>query len=322
MAKVRYGNESVALNDGECVLDALLRRGHDLPYGCRAGTCHTCIAQCDAGVPSNDSQLGLSQAQKDQGYFLPCSCIPTNDLVVKKADNSSQKIPATVTQIDRLNASVVRIRCQKIMNYNPGQAITLWKTEKIGRTYSLASVPELDSYMELHIKYVTGGELSPWAYNQLNVGDELLLQGPFGQCVYTQGMPQQPLMLIGAGTGLAPLYGLARDALHKNHQGPITLYLGAKSSDDFYLENELSVLQQKYSNFTVHKIAQKTDGKHGYIEGDVYQTHAQSFPELSGFKVYLCGSESFVRKMQQQCFLAGAKHTDILIDAFLPSGQR
>jgi len=319
MANVVFGKDTISLLSGESVLDGLLREGYELQYGCRAGACQSCMMRAD--TPPESAQLGLNDAQRELGYFLPCSCFPDNQLEVELGEVLQPRAKAKTLQVDHLTENIVRIRCEKVMDYYAGQYLSVWKDAEIGRSYSIASVPQLDNYIEFQVKRVSNGMFSTWAYDALQVGEELELQGPFGQCIYTEKQPEQTLLLIGIGTGLSPLYGIARQALHSGHKGKIWLILGARKGEDFYLREELQALEKNFSHFSVSRIAQSNESKlSGISIGDIYTSIRECHPDLKQHRIFLCGAASFVQKMKKQCFMSGADMSDILVDSFVPSG--
>lgn len=318
---IRFADSDVALEEGESVLDGLLRAGHSVPYGCRSGSCQSCMMQCSKGVIPAQAQQGLTEAQQQLNYFLACSCTPQGSMEVALKP-VAEKIIAKVLDKQQLTSEVVRLRFDAQLTYRAGQFVKLFRNGAVARSYSLASAAGVDDYLELHIKRVDGGKLSPWAYDDLAVGDEVALEGPSGQCFYTPGRPEQPLLLAGLGTGLAPLYGIVRDALlNHHHQGVIKLVIGARNSDQLYLQDELKALASQHSNLTVHSLAQQiTAAPRPVQQADIYEFCQQLAPDLKSHKVFLCGAESFVKKMKKQSFLAGAGMGDICADAFVASG--
>ena len=48
-AKLAKQNISFIVNESESILDAAIRQGHNLPYGCRNGECGSCIAEVISG---------------------------------------------------------------------------------------------------------------------------------------------------------------------------------------------------------------------------------------------------------------------------------
>lgn len=313
-----FDASEIALENGETVLDALLRTGHDVAFGCRAGVCQSCLMISDSPVPSA-AQQGLSDTQKKLGYFLSCRWSPDSELRVRRSDAAATRVPAKLIEKIIVNGAVAILRFSAEVDYFPGQYATLWKDAKTARSYSIASVPALDNFLEFHIKRIPEGKFSSWAFDDLQVGDALDIQGPMGSCVYSAADLNQPLLLIGLGTGLAPLYGIVRDAIYQGHKGSIRLIVAARLSEQFYLRDDLITLASAVSNFDVCFVAQASNDS-DIVESDIYQYMKSEYAQLKGTKVFLCGAESFVRKLKKQCFLQGAAMSDIAADSFLPCG--
>ena len=324
MSTIYYKNnngntQQVTLEEDETVLNALLRCGIDVPFGCRTGVCQSCIMQAEHSTVVATAQKGLREVQKQQGYFLSCCCKPKEPMVVSLS-NEYKKETTTVLEKSMLTPNIVRVRVKKTMCYRSGQYMTLWKDSDTARTYSLASHPTHDDFIEFHIRIYEDGVFSPWAAHELAVGDELQIQGPMGDCFYANKDKSQDLFLSGLGTGLAPLYGIARDALLAGHTGKILLLLGARVEKALYYQTELAALSSKFSNFEVRYSVQEIESELQATrsrESDIYATAKMLIPDFTGKKVFLCGGESFVRKMKKQCFLSGANMGDIFSDTFL-----
>lgn len=315
MNDVLFEGLTIVPDTGETLLDALLRHGQTIPNGCRSGICQSCIVIDQDNTISNKPQTGLSEQQKALGYFYSCSCIPsTFDKPAKIARAQiDSDINATVVEKTPLNDAVFRLRLAAELPYKPGQFVTLWKNKDVARSYSIASCQTEDSAIELHIKRYPNGAFSQWAFDELESGSRIALRGPYGRCFYTPGKADAPLLLAGIGTGLAPLYGIVRDALSQQHTGPIFMVLGAKNSQAFYYQQELKDLAAKYANLNLAFVSQ--DSPHE--EGDIYRFIKNAHPDMKGYKVFLCGADSFVKKMKKQSFLAGANMGDIAADSFL-----
>ncbi len=307
----------IELLEGESILDGALRSGLDLPFGCRNGVCHSCIVKATEGSPTAESQSGLSEPQKIRDYFLACSCIPKTPITFSKIDLTNEITQSKVLEILQLNDTVFRLRLEKNIDFRPGQFATLWRDEHVARSYSIASQSSLDAFLEFHIKRVPGGAFSEWALENLNPGDQVGVQGPLGECFYNSTNKDQTLFLSGIGTGLAPLYGILRDAIENQHSGPIKLLVGAKSASNFYYQNELKQIALNHKNVHIDFISQSPTEATDCVSGDIYAYSKSFVEEFKGIKVFLCGAESFVKKMKKQCFLAGANMQDIHSDPFI-----
>lgn len=318
MPSVELHGIQYSLQENESVLDALLRNNIDIPHGCKAGACQSCLLSSSVETVPAAAQSGLKDTQKQLGHFLSCLCVPKNSMTVDFVDRSGAKVTTRVLNIHAAHKDIIRLRLQPVLDYQAGQYINIWIDETTIRSYSIASVAQCDDFIELHIKKIPQGVFSQQILSDLSAGQSLTIQGPLGECFYSCEDPHKTLLLAGIGTGLAPLYGIIRDALQRGHQGQITLWLGAKEASQFYLHDELEELSKQHTNFTVQRVAQDAQGDQNIIQGDIYQSLKSHHPSTKDYLVYLCGAQSFVSKMKKQCFLAGANMKDIHADIFLP----
>src|SRR5688572_12868565 len=73
-----------AVEPGETVLDAGLRQGLALPFGCKTGTCASCRVHLVEGhIEYESPPRALSQAERDAGYILMCRAVPQSDLELR-----------------------------------------------------------------------------------------------------------------------------------------------------------------------------------------------------------------------------------------------
>ena len=321
MTQLKFKDNVFTVSEGSTVLDTLLKNGHDIPNNCRAGACQSCIMQVTKGKVPEQSQKGLKDSHKAKGYFLACGCKPEEDIDIELADSEQLRITATVIEINKLSADVLelKIKATEPFDYNAGQYVTLWKDEHLGRSYSIASLPKDNGTLTFHIRLIPNGKFSGWLNNQLKIGDTLFVQGPAGDCFYTSGKPEQNLLLIGTGTGLAPLYGIIHDAIQQGHTGEIHLFHGALNTTGLYLTEKLFNLEQQYENFKYHPcvLTSDMDTPSAMIEGDISKVVIDLVPKPTGWKTYLCGDESLVKVLRKKIFLAGCNMNDIYADPFI-----
>lgn len=314
---IRYGGGEYTCLPDETVLDALLRDGADAPYSCRKGSCLSCMMRSASGDLPAGAQDGLRDTLRDQGYFLACRCIPIGDMDVTAPDDAAVFGRAVVTEVECLAPTICRVRLESAtpLYYHAGQFINLRRDDGLVRSYSLASVPSIETFLELHVKRLDGGEMSNWIFDGLKPGAALDIQGPNGACYYLPGAPDRPLLLIGNGSGLAPLYGIARDALNDGHTGPVQLYHGSRMADGLYLRDALTALAGEHPNFDYAPClsGEIADGcRKGRAEAVAFADH----PDLKGFQLYLCGYPPMVNAARKAAFMAGAALPDIHADPF------
>ncbi|HEX8819341.1 MAG TPA: 2Fe-2S iron-sulfur cluster-binding protein [Archangium sp.] len=319
MAKVRHEGQWYGLDEGESVLDGLLRQGVTVPHSCRAGACQSCLMRAERGEVPAKAQVGLKETLKARNYFLACACQPDNELEVAGA-GADLRVPARILALERLSESVlcVRLRPEGAFEYRPGQYVSLLRHDGLARSYSLASLPDEDT-LEVHVRRVAGGLMSGWLFDEARPGDVLELQGPAGECFYVPGRPEQPLLLAGTGTGLAPLYGIVRDALARGHTGPIWLFHGAVEASGLYLVDELRALQSRHDCFQYRPSVLRGPERVGVTVGALDALIRETCPRPAGWRAYLCGNPDGVLSLRKKLFLAGLSLKEIHADAFLPS---
>lgn len=316
MPQIHFAGAGHCVAPNETVLDCLLRHGHPIPHSCKAGACQSCLMKSNTILPST----GLKDTLTAQGYFLACTHRPTEDITVETPAAGLRR-PARIANLELLNETVMRVLVQpgEPLNYFPGQYITLFRDDGLARSYSIASLAHEDQ-LELHVRKVPGGAMSEWLHNPATAGSAVSLQGPTGNCFYIPGSCDEPLILAGAGTGLAPLYGILRDALAKDHQGPIWLFHAALTAAGLYLTEELLRLQSRHANFRyIRSVLREPESSGGAEVGQLHDSILNRFPKLSGWKGYICGDPALVNSLRKKFFLAGMASKSIYADAFLPS---
>ncbi|TAN47075.1 MAG: 2Fe-2S iron-sulfur cluster binding domain-containing protein [Methylococcaceae bacterium] len=318
MPQIHHEGDSYVTEGDESVLDCLLRHGVSVSYGCKAGACQSCLMQAGEGALPPESQKGLKDTQKYDKQFLACMCRPQADLEVAKLRTVAKTYTSQVIEIEHLSAEIVRIRLAQPdgFSYRAGQFINIVTPNNVSRSYSLASVPELDDYLELHVRRIPSGLVSTWLCDHLKVNAHLTISEAMGQCFYVPTRHEQPLLLIGTGSGLAPLYGIARDALRQGHSGPIHLYHGSSHQDGIYYVEEMSALADQHPHFNYTPTLSRPHELPKIQLGRAHEMALKSVNRLSGWRLYLCGHPEMVQGTKQKAFIAGASLQDIYTDPF------
>lgn len=302
----------------ETLLDCLTRHGVQVPHSCKSGVCQSCLMRAIKTDPPPESQKGIRQSLKDQRYFLACMCKPKGRFEATLQAPELIRIPARVRAVDKLTRRIARVRLDpaRTLHYLPGQFLNLYRGDGLVRTYSTASVPQQDPFLELHVARIDDGRMSTWIHEELQAEAELEISAPLGECHYRPGQPEQPLLLIATGCGLAPLYGIVRDALLSGHTGPIWIYHGSRDRDGLYLVDELRDLAHNFSNFNYQPCLSAGDESEGITSGRANDIAFARHTSLKSWRVFLCGHPDMVSQSKKKAFLAGTALTDIHADPF------
>jgi NAD(P)H-flavin reductase len=128
--------------------------------------------------------------------------------------------------------------------YRAGQSASL-RADSVERTpYSIASAPHETAehgWLEFLVK-VDGSSRFGAVVDRLESGTRVSVEGPAGRFVVPDVAASTPLLMIGGGTGIAPLRSMIREALHRKHLGPLTLVYSSRSPSEFAYLQELRQL--------------------------------------------------------------------------------
>lgn len=294
----------IEVEEGQTILDASLRQGVWLPFACGHGTCGTCKVQ----VLEGDAEIGdaspfaLMDMERDEGMVLACCALPESDLVIEAdidVDPDFEGFPVedykvTVSEIVDLSPTIkgLHLTLDRPMAFQAGQYINLNIPGVDGaRAFSIANPPSLSNKVELHIRHVPGGAATSYVHEQLAVGDELALSGPYGQFFVRKSAPED-LIFVGGGSGLSSPQSMVLDLLEQGDTRKITLFQGARNLAELYNRELFEELAQAHDNFTyVPSLDAPGDNEDwegccGYIHEAAIEHFDGHF---AGHKAYLCG---------------------------------
>ncbi|MEE8404335.1 MAG: FAD-binding oxidoreductase [candidate division Zixibacteria bacterium] len=303
----------------ETVLDALLRHGLSASFSCRQGVCQLCMMRAVKGTPNEKSTRELKNTLVAQSYFLSCQCQPKSDLELTLNDLPNTTVETTVFDKTLLSETVLRLRVKPAeeFRYFSGQFVNLHTPVGDIRSYSLASLPDEDDFLEMHVRRIKNGKVSNWIHDNLELGAAVKISSPHGNCFYLADNTNTPMLLIGTGIGLAPLYGVLRDALSRGHTGEIYLYHGSTLRDGLYLTEELRDLASTYDNFSYHPCLSNDDSQKGCRYGRANDIALKEHQNLADYKIFLCGHPDMVKDAKKKAYIQMADLASIYSDPFV-----
>jgi len=316
--KITIGERRIDCQQGESLLDALLREQVDIPYACREGACQSCMVRSLLGSPPPEAQKGLKDVLQHQNYFLACLCLPHADMTISIGASPATFNQATVIGKELLNPEtlLLTIELAAPMDYYAGQFVNLKRADGLIRSYSIANNRIHAHKLTFHIRRLAGGHFSEWAHQELAIGDRIDVSDPQGSCFYLPNNLEQNMLLVGTGSGLAPLAGIIEEALHEGHHGEIHLYHGSREKDGLYWIAEMRELEQKHPNFHYTPCVSRGDATDGLAQGRANDVALSELSSLKNWRVYLCGHPDMVHQTKRDAFLKGANFQNIYSDAF------
>lgn len=226
------------------------------------------------------------------------------------------RFKAIVEHIDQLNPDTVAVRlsCPEITHYRAGQYLKVFIDENTVRSYSLASAPGIDAHLQLHVRRGAAGSASRWFHEVLTTGHAIQVSAPQGYCGYRPEWPDQPVLMVATGSGLAPFYGIARAALQHGHRAPIRLYHGVRYSPDLYLVEQLRALSRLYPNFHYTPCISGGEKLEGCFAGRALNAAMRETPLTHAWRVHLSGHPDMVENGWKRALRAGVPPEAILSD--------
>lgn len=273
----------------EPLLEAALRAGIALNYGCYSGTCGKCIARVVSGSVTkvSYSDFPLTEAERLQGSMLLCCNSATTDTVLEvseaegSADIPLQTIDLRVRKVETLSPSMLLLHLRtprsNTLRFLAGQRAQLALGRGITRRLSIASCPCDSLNLQFHIP-ATDVELFT-RVRQLGSNDNVKLHGPFGNFVFEEHSGR-PSLFIAYGTGFAPIKSLLEHTLALERGQPVqVLWLAAPQGH--YMHNYCRALADALDN--VHYSPLISEG----TEQDILAQALDRLENLEHFDVYL-----------------------------------
>lgn len=321
-------------NDGETILEAALREGFTIAYGCRNGACGTCKGKIlEGSVDYGEYQEhALPDAERAHGMALFCQARPLSDLVVECREISAVKdihiktLPCRVEKMQRLAPDVMllelKLPANERLQFLAGQYIDILMKGGQRRSFSMANPPHDDAHLQLHVRNY-GGPFSDYVFQRMKEKEILRFEGPLGT-FFLREDTDKPVILLASGTGFAPIKAIIEHAIHIGMPRPMALYWGGRRPSDLYM-NDLAERWSRENGIRYVPVvseAMPEDGWHGRT-GFVHQAVMEDFADLSGYEVYACGAPAMVEAAHADFTTQrGLPEDEFYSDAFTPAAPR
>ncbi len=322
------GHNFVAESD-ETILEAALRQGLTMPYGCRDGACGACKGKVLSGtVDHGNSQAhALSDAEKAEGLTLFCCAKAQSDLKLEckqvgaATDIPVKTLPSRIEKMERLAPDVIdmhlRLPANERLQFLAGQYIDILLKDGKKRSFSLANAPHDDALLQLHIRHVPGGLFTDQVFSTMKVRDILRFNGPHGS-FYLREDSKKPMIFLAGGTGFAPIKALVEHAIAENCTRPIHIYWGAKARVDLYMPDLPEQWAAAHANIEFVPVLAEPAADDAWTgrTGLVHQSVTVDHQNLSDFQVYACGSPGMIDAAKRDFLAAGLPEEEFFADAF------
>jgi propane monooxygenase reductase component len=325
------------VNEGETVLDAAFRQGISVMHGCKEGQCSSCKSRLVEGDIEmlKYSTFALPDYEKETDHILLCRTLVYSDIVVEllnydedlmRRSIAVRDFQSTLRRISELTHDIrlLEIELEAPLRFWAGQYVDITIPGLgITRSFSMANPPSETTRLEFIIKKYPQGAFSALLDGGLSVGDRLVAKGPYGTCFRREERPG-PMLLIGGGSGMSPLWSILRDHVQSGEQRPVRFFYGARTTRDLFLLDEFAALAGRLSDFRFIPAlseAQAGDGWNGEI-GFVHEVVARSVraEALPGeVDAYTCGPPPMIDAVIPVLQMAGVEPEHLHFDKFTPA---
>ncbi len=297
---VRPSRHEFFVDGADTILDAALRSGLALNYGCSNGNCGLCKARVVSGQVQKvrHQDYVLSEAEKQQGYTLMCSHTAVGDLViealesVEAGDIPPQQIVAQVKAMQALGDDLMLLHLQtprtNRLRFLAGQNLTL-TTGAASAQLPIASCPCDDRNLHFHVVRNAQDGFAQRVFDSLKPGDAVTLFGPWGDFVL-RADSSRSIVFVACDTGFAPIKSLVEHAMALEASERLHLYWLATRPAGHYLANLCRSWADALDNFSYVPItAEHADAQ------ELVRRIGADHANLNAFDIYLAGPEAFVR---------------------------
>lgn len=246
-------------------------------------------------------------------------------IMIEAANEAAQECPpwwgARVVAHHRPNGStaVVTLEPDSPYPFRAGQyaSVETMRWPRVWRPYSIANAPAADGLLHLHVKAIDAGWVSSALVHHSRVGDVVRLGPPVGSMV-CDPRSQRDVLLLGGGTGLAPMMALAEELSRWNDHRRIHLYFGVRRIEDLYGLERLAALVKRDPLLRVVPCVSEDHrfrGERGIL-ADVLAQHAPEHDNWTRHDVFVAGSGPMVTGTVRRLLDFGVDQRRVRFDSF------
>jgi CDP-4-dehydro-6-deoxyglucose reductase len=298
------------------LLEAGLRAGLRLGYGCSNGNCGECLAKIVSGEvqKTRHHDYGIDEEKMASGHVLMCCNTAATDVVLE-ADEASdasgvpqQQITAKVKHINIVNNNVALIHLRtprtNRLRFLAGQHVKLGGNGIPVASHPVGSCPCDDMHLHFQVPMVAGDEFSDYVFHSLKNGDLLDINGPAGDFILDEDSPRS-LIFIAQQTGFAPIRSLVEHAMALELAESIQLVWVAEDKQDRYLDNLCRSWTDALDDFYYHPVDAGLEMDVDNTCREVVRQLKVEPGKLADYDCYIAGEELFTNACKKMLISNG-----------------
>jgi Na+-transporting NADH:ubiquinone oxidoreductase subunit F len=334
-----YGPCQISINDerevtvkgGRELLSMLTAEKIFIPSACGGrGTCGLCKLKVFEGagplLPTEEPYL--EKEERESNVRLACQVKVRGDLKIEIPQEllAVQEYVCNCVEITDLSHDIKQFRLELIepttMDYIPGQYIQLLtpvydkSDEEVYRAYSISSDPAEKNVIELIIRLVPGGICTTYCFEYLKVGDEVKINGPYGD--FRLSDSDAPIVFVAGGSGVAPIKCMLHHMKNMDNKRETVYYFGANESRELLLVDLMREFEKQLANFRYVPVVSEAGGSDadGCETGLVTDAVERGLKNATECEAYLCGSPGMIYAAIKVLRELGVSEEKIFYDKF------
>jgi CDP-4-dehydro-6-deoxyglucose reductase len=304
----------------ETILDASVRAGLKLAYGCSSGNCGSCKARVVSGEvwKTRDHDYVLSGREKQMGYILACSNTAVTDIVLEAAeamtvdDLPRQEIRASLRKKEQLDQGMIHLQVQtprtQTLRFMAGQRAHLTLEDGSSAELPIASCPCNGRNLHFFVRRRAGDAFFEAVFSDdFRPGHMITIDGPRGRFVLDEESPD-PAVLIAVGDGIAPIKSLIEHAVSIDLVEAYHLYWAVPDPESQYQARWCRAMKESLDNFAYTPVIDATPQ-------DVLAMLAADQPRPQDRRFYLAGPADQVNPIAEGLKGQGVAQEHIAVEA-------
>ncbi|MDC7125558.1 MAG: FAD-binding oxidoreductase [Spirochaetales bacterium] len=303
------GKKDLTVKGGRSLLLTLMDEEIFIPSACGGrGSCGLCKVKVASGAGQYlPTELPwISKEEQAENVRLSCQLKVKTDMSITIPEElfSVRRFKTKVESIKDLTHDIkeVRFRLQQpdSIEYKAGQFVQIQvpeyklSSEQVFRAYSMSSVPSDTGVIELEIRLVPEGICTTWVHQFLKEGEEVTINGPYGDFYLRD--TERDIICIAGGSGNAPIKSILLDMAEKGNPRKVSYFYGARTKADLVLPDEMAAIEEKLPNYKYIPVLSQPveddnwEGETGWVTDAV----TKFMKDGDNTEAYLCGSPGMI----------------------------
>lgn len=303
------GDKELEVLGGNTLLSTLGAEEIFIPSACGGrGSCGLCKVKVLSGAGQYlPTELPwMSEEERKENIRLSCQIKVKNDMEIaipEELFNVKQyttKVKSLVDLTHDIKQVTLELQAPPTIEFTAGQFIQFitpeyeLTEEPVYRAYSMSSPPSANNIVELEIRLVPEGICTTYVHKYLKEGDEVMINGPYGD-FYLRDTDRN-IIFIAGGSGMAPIKAILMDMAEKGIDRTAHYFFGARGKRDLFMVEKMRELEEQLPNFKFipalsdPQPEDNWEGETGLVT-EVLDTYIDSMEHT---EAYLCGSPGMI----------------------------